>query len=74
MKRTLERNLDQAILGGVMAGLAEYFNEDPVLFRLGAVIILIITGIFPGLVFYIAAWLMIPRKRTGEKHADYDIS
>lgn len=56
MKR-LYRIREKAILGGVCAGLGEYFNVDPTLVR-----ILCIVSFFLGLplIVYLIAWLIIP--------------
>ncbi len=70
MKRRIERNDEEALVAGVVAGLARYFEQDPVLFRIAAIAMLILTGVFPGLLLYIVAWIMIPRHR---KRADYTI-
>ena len=63
------REEETAIVAGVVAGLAKYFSQDPVLFRLLAIFLLLITGIFPGLIIYILAWFFIPPRPT--KSADY---
>ena len=70
-KKRLERNQENVIVAGVLSGLADYFEQDPRLFRLVAVIFLIVTGVFPGLLFYIVAWIMMPLKKLEE--ADYEI-
>jgi phage shock protein PspC (stress-responsive transcriptional regulator) len=71
-KRRLERDQENQLVAGVLAGLANYFDQDPRLFRLVAIIFLILTGIFPGLLFYLIAWFMIPTKKAPE--VDYDIA
>jgi phage shock protein C len=45
-----------------MYGLAEYFEQDPVLFRIVAIAFLLITGIFPGVILYFVAWIVMPKK------------
>lgn len=72
MKKRLEREQERAVLAGVLAGLANYFDQDPVLFRLAAIVFLIVTGIFPGLLFYIVAWIVMPR--SYKPKADYEVS
>ncbi|HEY0964191.1 MAG TPA: PspC domain-containing protein [Candidatus Paceibacterota bacterium] len=62
MKKRLERNDEKAVISGVLAGLADYFDQDPVLFRIAAITFLIVTGVFPGLLIYIVAWIVMPRK------------
>lgn len=58
--KKLERPHNGTIVAGVMAGLAKYFDQDPLLFRLVAFAI-ILTGFFPGLLLYIVAWIVIPK-------------
>ena len=65
------RDQDTAVVAGVLSGLAEYFRQDPVVFRLVAIVLLILTGIFPGVLFYLLAWAIVPRKPKME--ADYTI-
>ncbi len=71
MSKKLEREQEKAVVAGVLAGLAEYFDQDPVLFRILAIVFLVLTGIFPGLLFYIAAWIVMPKSR-GHK-VDYEV-
>ncbi|MEX0912968.1 MAG: PspC domain-containing protein [Candidatus Paceibacterota bacterium] len=49
------------LVAGVCAGLAEYFDHDPTLWRLGFVLFLVLTGLMPGLLLYILAWVIIPQ-------------
>lgn len=73
MKKKLQREEEQALVAGVLAGLAKYFEQDPTLFRLLAIVFLILTGFFPGLLLYLAAWIVMPRNPScwAEK-ADYE--
>lgn len=71
MKKKLERDEEKAVIGGVLYGLAQYFDQDPVLFRFLAVAFLILTGIFPGLLIYFAAWLIIPKSK--KPYVDYEV-
>jgi phage shock protein C len=68
--KRLERDEEKAVVSGVIAGLANYFDQDPVLFRVIAITFLIITGIFPGILVYVLAWLIVPRKNKPK--ADYE--
>ena len=70
MEKKLYREEDEAMVVGVVAGLAKYFKQDPTLFRVIAILFLIFTGVFPGLLIYLGAWLVMP---TRTKHADYTI-
>ncbi|MCA9359805.1 PspC domain-containing protein [Candidatus Kaiserbacteria bacterium] len=71
MRKKLERDEEKAVVGGVLSGLANYFNQDPVLFRIAAITFLILTGIFPGLILYIAAWIVMPK--NGPIRVDYEV-
>ena len=59
-------------MAGVVTGLANYFDQDPVLFRVLAVTFLILTGVFPGLLVYLVAWLMIPKKLQKPSDVEYE--
>jgi phage shock protein C len=74
MKKRLNRDQENKVVAGVLSGLANYFNQDPVLFRLAAIIFLILTGIFPGLLFYLVAWIIMPnRENNNSKRVDYEV-
>lgn len=60
--KKLYRDPDKRILGGVCAGLAEYFNTEVALIR---VIFIIVTLFFAtGLLIYIILWLITPEATT----------
>ena len=56
--RRLVRVREGRVLGGVSAGLGRYFGLDPIIFRIGAVVLVLVGG--AGLLAYLAAWLLIP--------------
>jgi phage shock protein PspC (stress-responsive transcriptional regulator) len=56
--RRLVRARDGRLIGGVCAGLGRYFNVDPILFRIGAVVLAFVGG--AGLLAYLAALLLVP--------------
>ena len=59
MARRLFRSSDR-MLGGVCAGIAEYFDLDPTLVRIAYLVVSVISAAFPGLLVYIILWIMIP--------------
>ena len=59
MSKRLYRSSSDKQLGGVCGGLAEYFELDPSLVRIGAVLLLLVGG--TGFLAYIVAWLVIPQ-------------
>jgi phage shock protein C len=58
--RKLYRNTEEGKLFGVCAGLAEHFDVDPVLIRIGFVCSVLFLGI--GLLPYILLAIIIPEK------------
>lgn len=58
----LFRSDKNRIIAGICGGLAEYFNIDVSLLRLIWLLVVVFTGIFPGVVAYIIAILVIPNK------------
>ncbi len=53
------------MLGGVLAGFAEYIHADVSLIRILYVIISILSAAFPGLLVYVICWAVIPEKPYG---------
>ena len=62
MSKKLVKNEDKKMVGGVIAGIADYFNQDPTVWRVGVVLLAVLTGLFPILVFYFVAWFVMPGK------------
>jgi phage shock protein PspC (stress-responsive transcriptional regulator) len=60
MPRRLTRDTGHAVLGGVAAGLAEYFGVDPVLARLVFILLAMLNGF--GLIAYVICWVVMPRR------------
>lgn len=58
--KRLFRSVDHKMLGGICAGLADYFDIDVSLVRLAFVGIAILSAFFPMFIFYIIAWIVIP--------------
>jgi phage shock protein PspC (stress-responsive transcriptional regulator) len=59
----LRRPADGRLIGGVAAGFAQYLGVDPVLLRLGFVVLALVGG--AGLPLYLAGWLLIPDETSG---------
>ncbi len=60
--KRLYRSRKDRMVAGVVGGLAEYLGIDSSLLRLLAVTIGIFTGLFPVLVLYLIAWMIIPEE------------
>ena len=54
------------MLAGVCAGLAEYFEWDPTLVRIGFAVLTICSAAFPGVLLYIIMALVMPE--PGERY------
>jgi len=61
MKR-LYRSTTDVKIGGICAGIAEYFNVDPTLVRVIAVIVALVLGGIGGVIAYLIMWWIIPVK------------
>ncbi|MBW6537020.1 MAG: PspC domain-containing protein [Mariniphaga sp.] len=59
--KKLYRSRDR-ILGGVLAGFAEYIYADKTVVRLVYALVSILSAGFPGLLIYIIAWIVIPER------------
>jgi len=60
--RKLYKSRTNRIISGVIGGLGDYYDIDPTLLRLAALLIIIVTGLFPGVIVYIVAALIVPRQ------------
>lgn len=60
MEKKLYRINDGKIIAGVCGGVAEYFNLDPTVVRLGWAVVSCFAG--AGILAYIVAALVIPEK------------
>jgi phage shock protein C len=58
--RRLMRSATDKKLAGICGGLGEYFEMDSTLVRLIWVLVVVFTGIFPGVIVYLVAWLIMP--------------
>ncbi len=60
--RRLYRDMDQASLGGVCAGLGHYFELDPLVFRILFIVLFLLFG--AGVLLYLVLLLLIPEAKT----------
>jgi phage shock protein PspC (stress-responsive transcriptional regulator) len=65
--RRLERSRSDRKISGVAGGLARYFDIDPIVFRIGFIILTVLGG--SGLLVYIAGWLILPEEGKDESIA-----
>jgi phage shock protein C len=62
-KKLMRSRADRKI-AGVCAGMAHYLELDVTLVRLVWVLVTIMAGIFPGVVVYLLAWVVVPEEPT----------
>jgi phage shock protein C len=60
MEKKLFRSQARKMLGGVCAGLGDYFEIDVTLVRLIFVALTLVTAVIPMVIFYLIAWIIIP--------------
>jgi phage shock protein PspC (stress-responsive transcriptional regulator) len=64
MNKRLYRSSTNKVIGGVCGGLGEYFEIDPVLIRIIAVLTALANGV--GLLAYIIGWIIIPKRQVDD--------
>ena len=63
-QKRLYRSKDNKIFAGICGGVGEYFDLDPSLIRLVWLLVVVFTGFAPGILTYIIAMFVIPKKRN----------
>ncbi|MFC1663951.1 PspC domain-containing protein [Patescibacteria group bacterium] len=61
MKR-FYKSKENKVFTGVIGGIGEYFDIDPVILRVIWVFIVIFTALIPGIIVYLIASFIIPNK------------
>ena len=57
--KSFTRSTEQRMIGGVCGGVADYFDVDANLVRVGAVIAAFVTG-GTAILLYLALWMIMP--------------
>jgi phage shock protein C len=65
-EKPLRRSREHRMLGGVIGGIAEYFDRDPTLLRVLYVVLSVLSAGFPGILVYVILWVVIPERSTAE--------
>ncbi|PIR69186.1 MAG: PspC domain-containing protein [Candidatus Niyogibacteria bacterium CG10_big_fil_rev_8_21_14_0_10_46_36] len=60
--KKLYKSEENKVFAGIIGGLGEYFDIDPVILRVIWVLAVIFTGIFPGIFAYIIFLFIVPPK------------
>jgi phage shock protein C len=56
----LRRSRTDRILGGVLGGIAEHYGWDATVLRVVFVIVSVLSVAFPGILVYLALWVIMP--------------
>ncbi len=67
MAKKLYRSSKQRMVAGICGGLAEYFDIDVNIMRLLFVAISLLSVLFPMVIFYIIAWIIVPEEEKSKK-------
>jgi len=62
-KKLLYRSKKNKIFFGICGGLGEYLNIDPTILRLVWMLVVIFTGLVPGVIAYILAIFIVPEEK-----------
>ena len=71
--KKLYRSTQNKIFAGLLGGLGEYFDVDPVMVRLVFVTLLICTAVFPMTIIYILGLFVVPLPPDSEMIRDAEI-
>lgn len=58
--KKLTRSRDSKVLSGVLGGIGEYLHIDPTVIRILFVFLLLVTGVFPFVILYVLAAVILP--------------
>lgn len=62
MTKRLYKSNTNKIFAGVIGGIGEYFDIDPTLLRLAYILVAILTAVFPAVLGYLVACIIVPQK------------
>ena len=57
---TLSRTVEDRVIAGVVGGVARRFGWNPTVLRIVYVVGSVLSAAFPGLLVYLALWLLMP--------------
>jgi phage shock protein PspC (stress-responsive transcriptional regulator) len=63
-QKKLYRSKTDRMIAGICGGLGEYMNVDSTVIRLIGVLVVLCTGLFPGVLAYIICAFVIPEAKS----------
>lgn len=72
--KKLYRSDTNKVFAGIIGGIGEYAEFDPAIIRLLWVVLVVFSGIFPGIIVYLLALLVVPRREYVANHAQQEHS
>ncbi len=60
--KKLYQSSENKVFAGICGGLGEYFDVDATVLRLFWLLIVIFSGVFPGVIAYLLAILLVPKR------------
>lgn len=61
MSKHLYRSQKNKVVAGIFGGIGNYFSIDPIILRLGYVLLTAISGFLPCIIAYIIAMFIVPK-------------
>jgi len=58
----LYRSTTNKKIAGICGGIGEMMNADPTIVRLVVVLLALVTGVFPFVIAYLIAWMIVPAR------------
>lgn len=59
----LVRSQSNKVIAGVCGGIADWLGWDPSTVRILYVVVSLVSAAFPGILVYLALWLLMPKGR-----------
>lgn len=67
MTKRLYKSETNKAVSGVIGGMGDYFDIDPVLLRAIWILIVVFTGVVPGIIAYVLVALIVPHHTSAKK-------
>jgi len=58
--KKLQRSKTNRTFTGLLGGIGEYLNIDPIIVRLIFVFFLFVSNVWPAVIVYVIGWLVVP--------------